>query len=109
MQEAPNPEANSCSRRVEVRLDDVYPMHVYNSDVFIDHAHWLSKNKKAARNRVLSIECVEPFTFKASKRAKIVTIGSPKAFLMLRSIFVGLTVATSLDGPTVARISYIRQ
>ena len=32
-----------------------YPTHVYNSDVFIDHAHWRSKNEKAARTELLAL------------------------------------------------------
>ena len=35
-------------------------------------------------------------------------IGSPKAFLMLQSIFVGLIVIASQGGPTVARGSYVQ-
>ena len=75
MQEMPTLEANNsadCSRRVKVHLDDVVPTHVYNSDVFIDCAHWQSKNEKAARTELLA--------FKTSKQGKIVMIGSPKPF-----------------------------
>ena len=67
MQQAPNPEANisaGCSRQVEVCLDDVYPTHVYNGDVFIDHAHWLSKNEKAARTEFLALNTWSPSLLK---------------------------------------------
>ena len=50
---------------------------------------------------------MERFASEASKGGEIVMISSPKALLMLRSIFVGLTVAASLGGPTVARVSYV--
>ena len=48
------------------------------------------------------------FASEAFKGGKIVMISSLKAFLMLGSIFVGLTATASLGGPTVARVSYIR-
>ena len=112
MQETPNPEANvsaECSRRVGVRLDDVHPTHVYNSDVIIDHAHTGDLRTRRQREQtVVSIERLERFASKASKRGKIVTIGSPKAFLMLQSFLVGLTVTTSLGGSIVVRVSYVR-
>ena len=43
MQETPNLEVNistSCSSQVEVCLIELHQMHVGNSSVFIDHAHW---------------------------------------------------------------------
>ena len=63
---------------------------IYNSDVYIDHAHWRSKSKR----RALSVQCVERFASEALKEGKIVTIGGLKAFLMLHSILVGL-IATA--------------
>jgi hypothetical protein len=84
----------------------LHQTHVYN---FIDHAQWRSKNEKAARtDRVVSVERVEPFASKVSKRGKIVTIGSPKSFLKFRSSSVGLTATASLGGLLVVHISYVR-
>ena len=74
----PSSEANisaDCSRWVEVRLDDAVK-------VFVDHAHWQYRSE----NRVLSIE---RFASKMCKRGEIVTIGSPKAFLMLQIFLWG--------------------
>ena len=52
---------------------------------------------------------MEPFASKASKRGKIVIIGSPKDFLKFQSSSVGLTATASLGGSLVVRISYVRQ
>ena len=46
---------------------------------------------RGSKNRNLSVQHVERFASEALKGGKIVTISSLKAFLMLRSIFVGLT------------------
>jgi hypothetical protein len=62
----------------------LHQTHVYSSDVIIDHAQWRSKKEKAVKT-VVSFERVEPFASKTSKRCKIVTIGSLKAFLKFRS------------------------
>ena len=63
---------------------------------------------RGSENRVLSVQCVERFASKVLKGGKIVTISSLKAFLMLRSILVGLIASASLGGQTVTRVSYVR-
>ena len=68
---------------------------------------WIKIPKGRPILQSFSVEHVEPFTSKVSKRGKIVTIDSPKTFLKLRNI-VGLTVTTSLGDLTVALISYLR-
>ena len=84
LQEAPNPEANitaGCSRRLKVHLDDVVTICIilYNSDVFIDHAHWRSKNEKVMKTELLAFN-----TWSSSLLNEIkVTIDSPIAVLKL--------------------------
>ena len=63
---------------------------------------------RGSENRVFSVQRVEHFASEVLKGGKIVTISSLKAFLVLRSIFVGLTATASLGDPTVAHISYVR-
>ena len=69
-------------------LMTLHSIHVYDNDVFIDHTHWQSKNKKVARTAFVSVECEEPFASKASRQGKILTISSPRAFLILQSFEV---------------------
>ncbi len=76
---------------------------VYNSDAFIDHTHWRSKNEMVAR-----IELLELNTWSPSKRGMIVMIGSPNAFLKLQSSLVALKATVSVGGPLVVRVSYVR-
>ena len=108
LQETPNPEANSCSRQVKVWLNDVCPTHVYTIVTFSLTTPSGDLRTRGSENRVFSIQRVELFASEALQGGKTVTISSLKAFLMLHSIFVGLTATTSLGGPTVARVSYIR-
>ena len=75
------------------------PTHIYNynSDAFIDHICPLAiRERESSEGRVVSVERMEHFTSEMSKQGKIVTISSPKAFLMLQIPFVGLTVTASL-------------
>ena len=91
----PNPEANTstdCSKRIEVCF------HVYGSNILIDYIHWWSESEIVTRTELFSVERF------ASKRGTIVTIISPQGFLVLQSIFVGLTVTASLGGLDVSYI-----
>ena len=42
--------------------------------------------RESSENSIVSVECEEPFASKASKRGKILTIGSPRACLILQSV-----------------------
>ena len=99
LQETPNTEANisaSCSRQVEVYLDDVCPTygHVYTIVTFSLTTPTGDLRTRGSENRALSVQRVERFASGALKGGKIVTISSLKAFLMLHIIFVGL-IATA--------------
>ena len=55
LQETLIPEANistSCSKSALMML---HPTHMYKNDVFIDHTHWRSENKKAMSTALLAL------------------------------------------------------
>ena len=45
-------------------LMTLHPMHVYDNDVFIDHTHWRSKNKKVVRTALLALNAKSPSLLK---------------------------------------------
>ena len=85
----------------ESALMTLHPRDVYKNDVFIDHTHW----RERSENSVGTVEREESFASQASKRGKILTIGSPRVFLILRSVQSSSMVLTlmhlSIVCPTI--------
>jgi hypothetical protein len=59
----------SCSKRVEVCLDDVA---LYNNDPFIDHTHWQSENEKVAKTELLALNAWIPSLLKYPSEVRYV-------------------------------------
>jgi hypothetical protein len=68
LQDTPNPEANisagSKKKGSRSALMTLHQIHVYNGDVFIDHAQWRYKNEKVARIELLALNAWSPLLLK---------------------------------------------
>ena len=51
-------------------LMTLHQTHVYNSNVFIDHTHWRSKNEKVAKIELLALNVWSPSLLKRPSKVR---------------------------------------